>query len=176
MPTSSKGESPPDPARVAEVLRIRIDGAQLHDVVDYAAEKQWGCTEADCRALVRAADNALVRRQDRNRRRVIARHIAQREALYARALNAADYGTAVRILGEIAKLQGLYDRDEEREELTALAVAQAARIAELEALSGPRIIEADDHAAEDRPEEDACGPEGQGREAVGREGEVRATP
>ncbi len=28
--------------RVEEVLRIRLDGAQFHDIVQYAAEKGWG--------------------------------------------------------------------------------------------------------------------------------------
>ena len=161
-----------DPARVAEVLRIRIDGAQLHDVVDYAAEKAWAATEADCVALIRAADTLLVRRQDRNRRRVLARHIAQREALYARALNGADYGTAARLLNDMAKLQGLFDKDHERNQLVRLIQAQAERIAELEAAEPRALIAAEgtDHA-EDRPAEDARGPEEQG-EAGGRD-EVR---
>jgi hypothetical protein len=151
-----------DPERVKEVLRIRIDGAQLHDVIDYAAEKAWSATEEECAALIRAADNLLVRRQDRSRKRITARHIAQREALYARALNGADYGTSVRILGEIAKLQGLYDKSRENEQLIALAHAQAARIAELEALAEGRVIAIEgvaDASAEDRPEEDVSRPE-----------------
>lgn len=129
-----------DPERVKEVLRIRIDGAQLHDVCDYATEKGWGATEAECAALIRAADTLLVKRQDRNRRRILARHIAQREALYARALNGADYGTALRILGEIAKLQGVGDKKAQAAELLALVRAQAERIAELEAMDTGRAV------------------------------------
>lgn len=159
MPSEPSAELDPD--RVKEVLRIRIDGAQFHDVIDYAAEKAWNATEAECAALIRAADNLLVRRQDRSRKRITARHIAQREALYARALNGADYGTCVRILGEIGKLQGLYDKSRENEQLVALAQAQAARIAELEALAEGRVIaiQGGSDAAEDRPEEDASRPE-----------------
>jgi hypothetical protein len=160
----------PDPQRIAEVLRIRIDGAQLHDVVDYAAEKAWGITETECAALIRAADKLLARRMETNRRRLLARHIAQREALYARALNGADYGTAERILNDLAKLQGLFDKDHEREQLLQLATAQAERIAELEAMAEGRVIalEVNTNAAKDRPEEDACGPEEEEDHAEGQ--------
>ena len=53
MPKKKKAETKPaekkpksDAAEVAkrveEVLRIRLDGAQFHDVVQYASEKGWG--------------------------------------------------------------------------------------------------------------------------------------
>lgn len=162
--------TPADPARVAEVLRIRIDGAQLHDVVDYAAEKAWNATEAECVALIRAADTLLVRRQDRNRRRVLARHISQREALYARAVNGADFGTAARLLNDMAKLQGLFDKDHERNQLVRLIQAQAERIAELEAAEPRALVAAEDtDHAEDRPGEDARRPEEQGEASGGNE-------
>ena len=35
--------------RVEEVLRIRLDGAQFHDIVQYAAEKEWGLKERQSR-------------------------------------------------------------------------------------------------------------------------------
>ena len=65
--------------RVEEVLRIRIDGAQFHDVVQYAAEKKWGIHDRQLRTYIRRADELLVERQDRSRRRVMARHLAQRQ-------------------------------------------------------------------------------------------------
>lgn len=132
MGLARKSATKHDPARVTEILRIRIDGAQLHDVIAYAAEKQWGLTDAECAGLVEQADSIVSSRQDTNRRRVTAVHIARRETLYARAVNGADYRTALSCLADIAKLQGLYDRDHDKKELTELAKAQAERIRQLE--------------------------------------------
>lgn len=94
--------------RVEEVLRIRLDGAQLHDILHYAAEKAWGVEERQLRTYMQRADELLVERLESDRRKLIARHIAQREALFARAVNAADYRTALAILTDEAKLRGLY--------------------------------------------------------------------
>lgn len=117
--------------RIAEVLRIRLDGAQFHDVVQFAAEKGWGVNERQLRTYMSRADEQLVERQDKSRKKVVARHLAQRQALYARAVNAADYRTALAILDSDAKLRGLYPEKDVRE-LVKLAAAQGARIAELE--------------------------------------------
>ena len=35
--------------RVEEVLRIRIDGAQFHDIREYAVEKAWGVSDTQLR-------------------------------------------------------------------------------------------------------------------------------
>src|SRR4051794_35459020 len=84
--------------RVEAVLRVRLDGGQFHDVVQYAAEKGWGLKDRQIRTYVQRADELLVERQDKSRKQVIARHLAQRQSLYARAVNAADYRTALAIL------------------------------------------------------------------------------
>ena len=117
--------------RVEEVLRVRLDGAQFHDIVQYGSEKGWGVTDRQLRKYVARADALLVERQDRSRKQVIARHLAQRMALYARAVNAADYRTALAILDSDAKLRGLYP-EKELKELAKLAAAQGTRIEELE--------------------------------------------
>jgi hypothetical protein len=118
--------------RVEEVLRIRLDGAQFHDVVQYAAEKGWGVEERQIRTYIARADDLLVERLEKKRRRVVARHLAQWEALYARAVNAADYRTALAVLTDAAKLQGLYASDRELRELARLAAEQGERIRDLE--------------------------------------------
>jgi len=120
-------------ARIEEILRIRLDGAQLHDIVQYAAEKQWGVNVRQLRTYINRADDLLVERQERKRSRLIARHIAMRESLAARSINAADYGTALRILSDLAKLQDLYTDSRELRDLVKLATAQAERLRELEA-------------------------------------------
>lgn len=94
--------------RVAEILQIRLDGAAFHDCVAFANEKGWNVSERQVGRYIEAADELLAERQDRKRRRVIARHIAQRQALYARAVNAADFRTALAVLSDEARLRGLY--------------------------------------------------------------------
>jgi hypothetical protein len=126
-----KSEAAEVARRVEEVLRIRLDGAQFHDVVQYAAEKGWDLKDRQIRNYVRRADELLVDRMDQGRREVVARHLAQRQSLFARAVNAADYRTALAVLADEAKLRGLYDNEELRE-LLRLTAAQGARIKELE--------------------------------------------
>src|SRR3954470_24687399 len=84
--------------RVEEVLRIRLDGAQYHDILQYAAEKGWGLRERQIREYMARDDDLLVERRERSRKRVIALHVARRESLIARAVNAGDYRTALAIL------------------------------------------------------------------------------
>lgn len=118
-------------ARVEEVLVVRLDGAQFHDVRTYASEKGWGLTDRQIREYMHRADELLVERQDRSRKKTLARHHARRETLFARAVNAADYRTALAILDSDAKLRGLYP-EKDVKELVKLAAAQGARIEELE--------------------------------------------
>ena len=94
--------------RVEEVLRIVLDGAQYHDVLQYAAEKGWDLKERQVREYMSRASDLLVERQEKKRKRLVALHLARRDALYARAVNAADYRTALAVLSDAAKLQGLY--------------------------------------------------------------------
>ena len=118
--------------RVEEVLRIRLDGAQYHDVVQYAAEKEWGLADRQICTYIQRADKLLVERQDKSRKKIIARHLAQRQALYARAINAADYRTALAVLDSEAKMRGLFASESELKQLLKLATEQAARLKELE--------------------------------------------
>ncbi len=94
--------------RVEEVLRIRLDGAQFHDIVQYGAEKQWGVGERQLWKYVAASDRLLTKRLENDRDKLFARHVAQRRALYARAVNASDYRTALAVVKDEAELEGLY--------------------------------------------------------------------
>lgn len=160
-----KPKANPDTERVKEVLRIRLDGAQLHDVVEYAKEKKWKLDEAACARLIRRADDLLAKRRDDNEDRVLALRIAQREALFARAVNGADYRTALSILADIARIEGA-DNGRERKDFLRLAAAQQARIEELEARLESRVTLAIPSGAirgeKDRPEEVARGTPGTG--------------
>jgi hypothetical protein len=99
--------------------------------VQYSAEKGWNLKERQLREYMRRANELLVQRQDKSRRQVIARHLAQRQALFARAVNSADFRTALAILDSDAKLRGLFP-EKELKELVKLAAAQGAQIQELE--------------------------------------------
>jgi len=94
--------------RVEDILRIRLDGAEFHDIVQYASEKGWGVGERQLWNYVQAADQLLAQRLEKDRDKLFTRHIAQRRALYARAVNAADYSAACRILRNEAELLDLY--------------------------------------------------------------------
>ncbi len=105
MPKATKAEIM---GRVEEVLRIRLDGAQMHEIVQYASEKQWNVGERQLRNYLAASDGLLAERLEKDRDKVFARHVAQRRTLYARAVNGADYRTALAIAKDEAELQGLY--------------------------------------------------------------------
>jgi hypothetical protein len=137
--------------RVEEVLRIRLDGAQFHDIREYAVEKQWNVSDTQLRRYIQRADELLVQRQDKSRKQVIARHLSQRQALFARALKAGDYRTALAILADEAKLRGLYP-EKEIKELVRLAAAQGLRIEELER----RLRDAHTHATTSPPTSPEC--------------------
>ncbi len=117
--------------RIEEVLRRRLDGAQFHDIVQYAAEKGWGVNDRQLWTYIRKADDLLFERQDKSRKKVIARHLAQRQALYARAVNAADLRTALSILDSECKLRGLFPEAGVKE-LLKLVMAQGEQIKKLE--------------------------------------------
>jgi len=156
-----------DRARVEEVLRLRLDGAQLHDVLTFANVRQpdateppWNLTDAQAVAYVRAADELIAARRDRDANRVAALHLAQRNTLLARAINGADYRTALACLQDMGRLEGLYTKHaQERDELLKIATLQQQAIVQLEAevadLRAGRLLPAVTvtDAAEDRPEE-----------------------
>jgi hypothetical protein len=96
--------------RVEAVLRVRIDGAQFHDIRDYAnaPEQNWNVSDSQLRRYIQASDKLLAERLEKDRDKQFARHVAQRQALYARAVNAADFRTALAVAKDEAELQGLY--------------------------------------------------------------------
>ena len=119
--------------RVNEIFRLKLDGAQFHDIFQYASENQWDLTERQVREYMRRADEMLRERRTRSRATLKAEHLAMRRALFARTVNAADYRTALAILDSEAKITGLFD---DQKELKKLAAEIAARLAQLEGGSG----------------------------------------
>ena len=115
-----------DEARIQQILAIRLDGAETWDVFDFVREKivakdaTWidqakfvvtdYIAEADRRIAASAHDPATTN----------ARHLAMRRNLYARAVQAGDIGTALRVLIDLAKLEGAYPgKSKTRPELDA---------------------------------------------------------
>ena len=129
MPKASKAEVA---KRVEEILAIRLDGAQRHDILRYAAEKGWDVNERQIENYIHKADNLLIEQQEKNRKRLLGLHRAKRGALFARAVNAGDHGTALRVLDSECKLLGLFPEPGAKE-LAKLLAQQAKEIAELEA-------------------------------------------
>lgn len=130
-PTAKRADAAEMAKRVEEVLRIRLDGAQYHDVVPFAAEKGWDLKERQVREYMHKADELLVERLDKKRKPVIARHIAQRQALFARAVNNADLRTALAILDSECKLRGLFPEAGVKD-LLKLVASQEERLRKME--------------------------------------------
>jgi len=102
--------------RVSEILEIRLAGARFHDIVQYAAEKQWGVAERQLWNYIAASDKLLAAQLEPDRERLLTRHLAQRHYLYGRAVNAGDYRVALAALKDEAELLALYPA--KRTELT----------------------------------------------------------
>lgn len=155
--------------RIEEVLRIRLDGAQYHDVVQYASEKGWNISPRQVGNYIHRADDLLVERLEKKRKRIIATHLSRREALFARAVNAGDFRTGLAVLSDLAKLQNLYVAESELKSLVKLAIEQGNTIRDLEA----RLNAAAQHApanpppqpGADRPAGEANPESGSGRAA-----------
>lgn len=156
--------------RVAEILRIRLDGAAFHDCVEFAREKSWSVSERQVGRYIEKADRALAKHQERRRSRIIAVHMARAEKLYARCVNAADLSTAARVLQDLGKLNDLYATSGDVRELTKLIATQSETIRGLEGrLNAPRTAQKD--GAEKRP----TAPGADGRDADG-DGQVDDVP
>jgi hypothetical protein len=94
--------------RIEEVLRLRIDGAEYHDVKEYASAQGWGVSARHVWNYMHQADDLLKERLEKDRDRLISRHVAQRRNLYSRALKAGQYAVALAVADSEAKLEQLF--------------------------------------------------------------------
>jgi hypothetical protein len=96
--------------RVNEVYNLRLGGAEFADIREYAAapERNWGVSDSQLWRYVRAADALCLEYFDARADHLRARHLLQRRQLYAHALGAGDYRTALAVLKDEAELEGLY--------------------------------------------------------------------
>lgn len=107
--------------RVDDVLRLILDGAQYWDLRQYVAEKEseadscWfkqqdreSISERQLRRYMSQANQLIQGSQERSRKKLMRRHLAQRRSLYARAVTTGELRTALSCLEDEAKLIGLY--------------------------------------------------------------------
>jgi hypothetical protein len=108
-------------ARVEEILRIRLDGAEIWDVREYVREKGqekgsvWELppdakplSDSQLWRYIAKADKLIADSCRASRKKRLRRHLAQRRNLYAKAVIAGDHRAALAVLADEAKLLGLY--------------------------------------------------------------------
>jgi hypothetical protein len=102
--------------RVEEVLQIRLLGAEFADVRQHAQEKKWKVGDRQLWRYIEESDALLARTLEKDCDKPLARHVAQRRALFARCMAVSDYSNARAVLKDEAELLGLYPA--KRTELT----------------------------------------------------------
>jgi hypothetical protein len=95
-------------SRIREVVQLILHGAEQADIVQYAAEKGWNVRSRQLRTYVERAYAEIAPILARDREQVLARHLMQRRALFARCMKINDYKTALQVLKDEAELMGLY--------------------------------------------------------------------
>jgi hypothetical protein len=158
-PTGKKAQATIVAQRIEEVLRIRLDGAEFHDVVQYSSEQKWNVGERQLWKYISRADELIVERQVKGRKKLLARHFTQRRSLYARALNAADYRTCLAVLSDEAKLRGLYPDTKEVKDLVKLAQSLGMKVEELERRLANAARTAESESQPNVPETGTPGPD-----------------
>lgn len=103
--------------RVEELVRIRLEGAEMWDVREYIHEQAkkpdnpWSGTGEMCDAqiyrYIARADKTIADSCKQSRKRMLRRHLAQRRNWIGKAVNAGDVATACRIADSEADLVGL---------------------------------------------------------------------
>jgi hypothetical protein len=94
--------------RVDEIFQLILEGAEFASIRDYSREKGWGVTDSTLFRYLERARALCVKRMERDREKIIARHLFQRRAMYQRAMQAGDVRTALAVAKDEAMLFGLY--------------------------------------------------------------------
>src|SRR4051812_14133276 len=104
--------------RLLEIVRIRLTGAKLWDVCEYVREEEnkdgspWkpadgdkGLSDSQIARYVQRADDTIAASTKERRRQSLVKHLARRDDLYGKAVNAGDLRTALAIADSEAKLR-----------------------------------------------------------------------
>jgi hypothetical protein len=118
--------------RVAEVLSIRLAGAQLWDVREYVREKEgedgspWRLadgqkplSDSQLYRYIDRADKLIASGCRASRKKLLRRHRAQRQYLYGVAVTQGDVRAALACLRDEAELLGLYPAKKVEQTATA---------------------------------------------------------
>ena len=103
--------------RTALVAELVIAGSRGHDVLawsmqtDVATGRPWNVTLRACQKMVARAYAYIADDCERNRDKLMGRHVAQRQAIYRQAMAGGDYGAALAAAKDEAALQGLYPKE-----------------------------------------------------------------
>src|SRR5215813_6549926 len=89
--------------RLTEIVRVRLDGAKEWDVSEYVREEEqkdgspWKVQDGETplsdrqiRRYIERADRLIAESTDKDRERLLTRHLARRENLFGKAVNAGD--------------------------------------------------------------------------------------
>src|SRR5438270_11848700 len=87
-------------ARVHAILKLRLGGAEFPDICEWAAapEQNWNVSERQLWRYIQQADALCEKYFESKATHLLGRHLLQRRQLYAHALGAGDFGTALRVL------------------------------------------------------------------------------
>src|SRR5579871_1040158 len=107
MPRSTQVETE---QRIEQVYNLLLGGAAFPDLREFARapEQNWGVTDAQIRRYMTAAHRRIKERYEARADYSLSKHMLRREQLYAHAMGAGDFRTALAILQDAAKLEGLY--------------------------------------------------------------------
>jgi hypothetical protein len=105
--------------RIRQILDLRLNGAELADILHYASspangEPPWGVTERQIQTYVARADALCSEVFDAQSKHLLSRHLLQRRRLYLRAMAQGDYRLAVLVLQDEAKLENLYPAEDQK--------------------------------------------------------------
>lgn len=107
-PKRKKSEHATVLQRVQEILTIRLLGAEFWDIRQYAAEMKWRVSIRQLHRYVAEADKLMAEALEKDRGKLLARHLMQRRTMFARAMEIGDFRGALAIAKDEAELQGLY--------------------------------------------------------------------
>ncbi len=94
--------------RISEVETLLLNGAEYTDIVQYSSEKKWEVGGRQVRKYIAIAERRMAETLNRDRDRLLVRHLRQRRLLFARCMKINDYKTALQVLRDEAELEQLY--------------------------------------------------------------------
>ena len=68
-------------ARVTDVLRLTLAGAEFGDIEQYASEQGWNVCERQIRRYIETAHQRFAEMTKRDREQLLGRHLMQRRAV-----------------------------------------------------------------------------------------------